>query len=64
MISVLVVHVVFTKQNKTKRKKRSRSSFKHKYWKNKKSNKQTVREITHHGNGILPQKIYLYTPTQ
>lgn len=58
MYSVLVVHVLFTKQNKTKKKK-IQVILQTQILKNppKQNNKQTVREITHHANDILTQKI-------
>lgn len=57
MNSVLVVHVLVTKQ----RKKKIQVVLQTQILKTpKQNNKQTVREITHHANDILTQKIGLF----
>lgn len=56
MNSVLVVHVLVTKQNKEKKKDPGRPSNTNTENPPKQNNKQTVREITHHANDILTQK--------
>lgn len=59
MNSVLVVHVLVTKQNKEKKK--IQVVLQTQILKTpKQNNKQTVREITHHANDILTQKIGLF----